>query len=89
MSSSTPPPMSRDPFYVQYAGLSADDYKPLGNGPAGYGRPIPRMKTKVDARSLGYADPRVTIDMQIARREGDDDQARKAPVDQSVKEGSR
>lgn len=63
--------LSRDPLYLQYAGLPDGDTKPLGGGPATY-RTIPRMQTKVDARSLGYTCPTTAIDMQLARREGDD-----------------
>ena len=81
-------PYSRDPLYLQYAQLPASETKPLGAGPAGYGMTIPKMTTKVDARSLGYLDPRVTIDMQIARREGGDEQAKRGPRDQATKEGT-
>jgi len=71
--------LSRDPLYLQYADLPSADTRPLGGGPATY-RVIPRMQTKVDARSLGYTCPTTAIDMQIARREGDDsDNAGKPP----------
>ncbi len=81
------PPMSRDPMYVQYASLPAGSFKPLGPGPAGYGKQIPRMTGPVDARSLGYADPRISADMQIARREGDS--GGKPPVETIMKEGAK
>jgi hypothetical protein len=71
--------LSRDPLYLQYANLPAGDARPLGGGPATY-RTIPRSQTPVDARSLGYTCPTTAIDMQIARREGDDsDNAGKPP----------
>jgi hypothetical protein len=82
------PPMSRDPFYIQYAGVPGLDTRPLGAGPAGYGGVIPKMKTRVDARSLGYADPRYTADMQISRREGEDETQKRAPGEVAAKEGS-
>jgi hypothetical protein len=72
------PLLSRDPLYLQYANLPSGDARPLGGGPATY-RTIPRMQTKVDARTLGYTCPTTAIDMQIARREGDDSNAGKPP----------
>ena len=63
--------LSSNPLYVQYYDLPSSEIRPLGGGPATY-RTIPRMQTKVDARTLGYADPRFAIDMQLAKREGDD-----------------
>jgi hypothetical protein len=70
--------LSRDPLYLQYAALPPDDAKPLGGGPATY-RVIPRSQMPIDARTLGYTCPTTAIDMQIARREGDESNAGKPP----------
>jgi hypothetical protein len=65
-------PLSQQPLYAPIvAAYPASDYKPLGGGPATY-RTIPRSQTPIDARTLGYVCPTVQIDMQIARREGDE-----------------
>ena len=82
------PTYKADPLYLPYAQFPAAEFKQLGAGPTGYGMTIPKMTTKVDARSLGYADPRVTIDMQIARREGEDNDAVRGPGEQRTKEGT-
>ena len=81
-------PYTQDPLYRQYADVAPAEFRPLGGGPTGGSGRGPRMKTKGDARSLGYMDPRITIDMQISRREGDPEQPVRGPRDQATKEGS-
>jgi len=79
--------LSNDPLYVSLLQFPDGEFKPLGGGPASMGRVIPRSNTPIDARSLGYPDPRVSIDMQIARREGDDrDNATRGPGETPNKE---
>ena len=83
-------PMSQLPLYAPIvAAYPASDYKPLGGGPATY-RTIPRSQLPIDARTLGYVCPTATIDMQIARREGgNDDTTRKPPAEQPSQEQHR
>jgi hypothetical protein len=78
--------LSQDPLYISLLQFPAGEFKPLGGGPA-TSRTIPRSSDPIDARSLGYADPRVTIDMQIARREGDPkDNPTRGPEEEPTKE---
>lgn len=79
--------LSADPLYRPYSNMLEADIKPLGGGPSTGPVTIPRSQTAVDARTLGYACPTVTMDMHVARREGDEN-GRKPPAEQPHKENA-
>jgi hypothetical protein len=62
---------SNDPLYMQFAGMPSGAMKPLGGGPSSGSVVIPKSQQAVDARTLGYPDPRYTLDMHHSRREDD------------------
>jgi hypothetical protein len=79
--------LSKDPLYLGLTVHPAGEYKPLNAGPSSGNAVIPRRSEPIDARQLGYPDPRATLDMHIARREGDpEDNYHRAAPEHPVKE---